>query len=85
METTHNGQTLKKKYTRVMATTYGSILNIRNSKCNCLQLTITPWLHPAMDHATREIKYVNNLIEQRKQHEMIKIRIYNEKTENVQD
>ena len=27
-----------------------------------MQLTITAWLHPAMDHATRESKYVNNLI-----------------------
>ena len=42
-----------------------SILNIRNSKCNSLQLTITAWLHPAMEHATRESKYVNHLIEPR--------------------
>ena len=41
------------------------ILNIRNSKHNCLQLTITAGLHPAMDHATRKSKYVNNLIEPR--------------------
>ena len=33
-----------------------SILNICNSKYNCLQLTITAWLHPAMHHATRESK-----------------------------
>ena len=46
-----------------------SILNIRNSKYNCLQLTITAWLHPAMHHATRESKYVNKLIEPRQQHE----------------
>ena len=46
-----------------------SILNIRNSKCNCLQLTITAWLHPATHHATREIKYVNKIIEPRQQHE----------------
>ena len=46
-----------------------SILNIRNSKYNCLQLTITAWLHPAMDHATREIKYANKLIVARQQHE----------------
>ena len=46
-----------------------SILNLRNSKYNCIQLTITAWLHPAMDHATRESKYVNNLIEPRQQHE----------------
>ena len=38
-----------------------SILNIRNSKYNCLLLTITPWLYPAIDprsgflnNATRE-------------------------------
>ena len=34
-----------------------------------MQLTITAWLHPAMDHATRESKYVNNLIEARQQDE----------------
>ena len=45
------------------------ILNIRNSKYNCLQLTYTAWLHIAMDHATRESKYINNLIEVRQQHE----------------
>ena len=38
-----------------------SILNIRNSKYNCLQLTITAWLHPAMDHATRKSKYQNKI------------------------
>ena len=42
-----------------------SILNIRSYKYNCLQLTITARLHPAMDHATRENKYLNNLIEAR--------------------
>ena len=46
-----------------------SILNIRNFKNDCLKLTITAWLHPAMDHATRECKYVNNLNEPRQQHE----------------
>ena len=46
-----------------------SILNICNSKYNCLQLAITAWLYPAMDHATREIKYVNNLIEVRQRDE----------------
>ena len=45
-----------------------SILNIRNSK-NCLQLTITAWLHPAMDHATSESKYQNKLIAPRQQYE----------------
>ena len=39
------------------------ILNIRSYKYNCLQLTITAWLHPAMDNATRESKCVNNLFE----------------------
>ena len=46
-----------------------SILNIRSYKYNCLQLTITAWLHPATDHATRESKYVNNLIEARQRDE----------------
>ena len=44
-------------------------MNIRNSKYNCLQPTITAWLNPAMDHATREIKYQNKLIAPRQQHE----------------
>ena len=34
-----------------------------------MQLTITAWLHPAMDHATRENKYQNKLIAPRQQHE----------------
>ena len=38
------------------------ILNIRSYIFNCLQLTITTWLHPAMDNATRESNYVSNLI-----------------------
>ena len=46
-----------------------SMLNIRNSKYNCLQLTINAWLNPAIDHATHERKYVNNLIEPRQQPE----------------
>ena len=46
-----------------------SILNIRSYKYNCLQLTITAWLHPVIGNATRERKYVNNLIEPRQQHE----------------
>ena len=46
-----------------------SILNISNSKYNCLQLTLTAWLHSAMDHATRESKYQNKLIVPRQQHE----------------
>ena len=46
-----------------------SILKIRSYKYNCLQLTITAWLHPAMDHGTRESKYVDNLIEARKRDE----------------
>ena len=45
------------------------ILNMCNSKYNCLQLTITAWLYPAMHHATRESKYQNKLIEPRQQHE----------------
>ena len=46
-----------------------SILNIRGYKYNCLQLTITAWLHPAMDHATRESKNVKNLTEARQRGE----------------
>ena len=46
-----------------------SILNIRSYKYNCLQLTISAWLHPARDHATRQSKYVNNLIEARQRDE----------------
>ena len=53
-----------------------SILNIRNYKYNCLQLTITAWLYPAIDprngfynHATYENNYVNDLIEPRQQNE----------------
>ena len=46
-----------------------SILDIRNYKYNCLQLTITAWLHLAMEHATRESKYQNKLITPRQQHE----------------
>ena len=34
-----------------------------------MQLTITAWLHPAMEHATRESKYVNILIEARQRDE----------------
>ena len=44
-------------------------MNIRNSKYNCLQLTISAWLHPATDHATGESKYVNILIVPRQQNE----------------
>ena len=32
-----------------------SILNIRSYKYNCLQLTITAWLHPIIDNATRKV------------------------------
>ena len=46
-----------------------SKLHIRSSKYNCLQLTITAWLHPAMDHATHQEKYLNNRIEPRQQQE----------------
>ena len=46
-----------------------SILNIINSKDNCLQLTITAWLHPAMDQETRENQYQNELFVPRQQHE----------------
>ena len=46
-----------------------SILNIRSYKYNCLQLTITAWLHSVIFNATRESKYVDKLIEPRQQHE----------------
>ena len=32
-----------------------------------MELTITAWIHPAMDHATRESKYQNKLIVPRQQ------------------
>ena len=67
-----------------------SILSVRNSKYNCLQLAITAWLYPAIDpqsgflnDATRESKYVNNLIEARQRDEddfayiMRKQKLYN--------
>ena len=46
-----------------------SILNTRNSKYNCLQITITAWLNPVIGNATRERKYVDKLIQPRQQHE----------------
>ena len=46
-----------------------SILNIRNSKYNCLQLTVTAWLYPVIVNATRESKYVDKLIEPKQQYE----------------
>ena len=46
-----------------------SILNIRISKYNCLQLSITAWLHPVKENATRESKYENKLIVPRQLHE----------------
>ena len=46
-----------------------SMLNIRSFKYNCLQLTITAWLHPVRGNAIRESKYVDKLIEPRQQHE----------------
>ena len=45
------------------------ILNIRSYKYNCLQLTITAWLHPVIGNAPRESKYVDKRIEPRQQHE----------------
>ena len=33
-----------------------SIFNIRSYKYNCLQLTITAWLHPVIGNATRDSK-----------------------------
>ena len=42
-----------------------SILNTLSYKNNCLQPTITAWLHPAPHHATRKSKYVDKLIEPR--------------------
>ena len=46
-----------------------SILYIQSYKYNCLQLTITTWLHPTPHHATRESKYIDELIEPGQQHE----------------
>ena len=39
------------------------ILNIRSNKFNCLRLCITAALHPVTEHATRENKYNNNLVD----------------------
>ena len=39
------------------------ILNIGNNKLNCLRLRITAALFPAADHATRESKYIYNLVD----------------------
>ena len=40
-----------------------AILNIRSNKFNCLRLCITAALHPVTEHATREKKYINNLVD----------------------
>ena len=40
-----------------------AILNIRSNKFNCLRLCITAALHPVTEHATRENKYINNLVD----------------------
>ena len=40
-----------------------AILNIRNNKFNCLRLCITAALHPAARNATRENKYIDNLVD----------------------
>ena len=40
------------------------MLNIRNNKVNCLRLCITAALFPPADHATRESKYINNLVDE---------------------
>ena len=40
-----------------------AILNIRSNKLNCLRLCITATLHPVTENATREIKYIANLVE----------------------
>ena len=44
------------------------ILNTRNYKYYCLQLSIAALLHFAIDKATRDSKYVNDLIVPRQQH-----------------
>ena len=46
-----------------------AILNIRNNKFNCLRLCITAALFPAADHATRESKYIKNLVDDWKDNE----------------
>ena len=40
-----------------------AILYIRSNKFNCLRLCITAALHPVTEHATRENKYINNLVD----------------------
>ena len=44
-----------------------SILSTRKYKQNCLPLTITASRHPVKEHATRDRKYVINLIVPRQQ------------------
>ena len=40
-----------------------AILNIISNKFNCLRLCITAALHHVTEHATREDKYINNLVD----------------------
>ena len=40
-----------------------AILNIRSNTFNCLRLCITAALHPVTEHATRENKYIKNLVD----------------------
>ena len=40
-----------------------AILNIRNDKFNCLRLCITAAIYPVTKVATRENKYINNLVD----------------------
>ena len=40
-----------------------AILNIESNKFNCLRLCITAALYPVTQDATRENKYINNLVD----------------------
>ena len=40
-----------------------AILTIRSNKFNCLRLCITAALYLVTEHATRENKYINNLVD----------------------
>ena len=40
-----------------------AILNFRSNKFNCLRLCIIAALHPLTEHATRENKFINNLVD----------------------
>ena len=50
-----------------------AILNIRNNKFNCLRLCFTAAIFPAADHATKESKYINNIVDDWEDNETLMI------------